>query len=114
MCVGNAMMADAIDYGEYRDGVREEGTIYAVQSTFRKVFQGIVPSICLVIMVALGFDETLGSAQTFETASNIRMLVGILYFIGSFVCWIAIKFVYPLTKEKTIEMEKALGRHIEG
>ncbi len=110
MCVGNAMMADAIDYGEYQDGVREEGTIYAVQSLFRKVTQGISPSICLVIMVAFGYDETLGSAQPADVAANIRMLVGILYFLGSFLTWAAVKFLYPLTKEKVAEMEKALGR----
>ncbi len=110
MAVGNAMMADAIDYGELKDGVREEGTIYAVQSTFRKIVQGLGPSLVLLVMVALGYDESLGSNQPTEVASNIRTLVGVVHFVGAFLMWVALKFVYPLTKEKTAEMQKALGR----
>ena len=36
MCVGNAMMADAIDYHEWKTGKREEGMTYALHSFFRK------------------------------------------------------------------------------
>ena len=110
-CVGNAMMADAIDYGEYVDGVREEGTIYAVQSLFRKVTQGVAPSICLLVMVAFGYNETLGAAQPADVAANMKLLVGILLFAGNLLTWAAVKFIYPLTKDKVEEMETALGRN---
>lgn len=51
MCVSNAMMADAIDYNEWKNGTREEGTTYALHSFFRKLAQGVGPSIGLVLMV---------------------------------------------------------------
>lgn len=110
LAVGNAMMADAIDYGEYQNGVREEGTIYAVQSLFRKVIQGVAPSLCLLAMVAFGYNEALGAAQPQAVAENVRLLVGVMMFLGNLATWAAIKFVYPLTKDKVDEMEHALGR----
>ena len=36
----------------------EEGIIYAIHSFFRKLAQGLGPSLGLVFMVALGYDET--------------------------------------------------------
>lgn len=48
-----SMMADAIDYNEWKNGSRKEGTVYALHSFFRKLAQGFGPSIVLVIMVWL-------------------------------------------------------------
>ena len=44
-CVSWAMMGDAIDYNEWKFGTREEGTVYALHSFFRKLAQGMGPSI---------------------------------------------------------------------
>ena len=35
-----AMMGDAIDYNEWKNDSREEGTVYALHSFFRKLAQG--------------------------------------------------------------------------
>ncbi len=47
-CVSWSLMADAMDYGEWKFGVREEGTTYALHSFFRKLAQGIGPSWSLM------------------------------------------------------------------
>ena len=38
-CVSWALMADAIDYNEWKTGKREEGTVYSLHSFFRKLAQ---------------------------------------------------------------------------
>lgn len=110
MCVSNAMMADAIDYNEWKNGKREEGTTYALHSFFRKLAQGLGPSIGLVLMVALGYNEQLGAAQPFEVALNMRYLVAVLYLVSAVLMFVGLKFVYNLDKKTLEEMETALGR----
>ena len=110
MCVGNAMMADAIDYHEWKTGKREEGMTYALHSFFRKLVQGIGPSICLVLMVMLGYDEALGAAQPDAVAANMRYLVAGIYFVGSIIMFVGTKFIYNLDKKTLEQMQKELGR----
>lgn len=38
----------------------------------RKLAQGVGPSFCLVLMVALGYKEQLGATQPFEVALKMR------------------------------------------
>ena len=50
-----AMMGDAIDYNEWKNGTREEGVVYSLHSFFRKLAQGVGPALALVIMNGLGY-----------------------------------------------------------
>ncbi|MBO5898747.1 MAG: MFS transporter, partial [Clostridia bacterium] len=71
-CVSWAMMGDAIDYNEWKYGTREEGTVYSLHSFFRKLAQGIGPSVVLLMMGWLGYKAELGTIlQTPETAKNM-------------------------------------------
>lgn len=110
MCMGNAMMADAIDYNEWKTGKREEGITYSLHSFFRKVAQGIGPSIGLVLMVMLGYDEQLGAAQPFEVALNMRYLVSALYLVSAVLMYVGLKCVYNLDKKTLEQMNRELGR----
>jgi len=78
-----AMMGDAIDYNEWKFGTREEGTVYALHSFFRKLAQGIGPAAVLVIMVALGYVGANEGNQTAEVAMNMRYLVPSLYLLSA-------------------------------
>lgn len=109
-CMTYAMMADAIDYNEWKNGVREEGTTYALHSFFRKLAQGIGPSLGLVLLVAVGYDETLGAAQPWEVASKMKVLIGTCYFLSAILMIVGARFVYNLDKKTLNEMETALGR----
>ncbi len=60
-CVSWALMADAIDYSEWKFGKREEGTVYSLHSFFRKLTQGVGPSVVLAIMGILGYVSELGT-----------------------------------------------------
>jgi len=107
-CVSWSLMADAMDYGEWKFGVREEGTTYAMHSFFRKLAQGIGPSLGLVLAVAFGYDAALGAAQPAEVAANLKTLVILMNTIGAVCQVIAIGIVYNLDKKTLATMQAEL------
>ena len=109
-----AMMGDAIDYNEWKYGTREEGTVYSLHSFFRKLAQGVGPSVVLLIMGVLGYQSKLGTiGQTAETAHNMCWLVAGLYMFSAIVQFIGLAIVYNLDKKTLVEMNEALGRNVE-
>lgn len=107
-CVSWALMADAIDYNEWKNHTKEEGTVYSLHSFFRKLAQGLGPSAVILIMKVLGYDGALGANQPFEVAENMKWLVAALYTFSAAVMFIAIAFVYDLNKKKVAEMTSEL------
>lgn len=106
-CVSWAMMGDAIDYNEWKFGKREEGIVYSLHSFFRKLAQGVGPSLVLVIMGLLGYVSELGTiGQSITTASNMCWLVAGLYLFSAVMQFVGIAFVYNLDK-KTLEKMNA-------
>jgi len=108
MCVSWSLMADAMDYGEWKFGVREEGTTYAMHSFFRKLAQGVGPSLGLVLAVAVGYDAALGAGQPFEVASNLKTLVIVMNTLTQVGQLIAIALVYNLDKKTLATMQEEL------
>ena len=105
-----AMMGDAIDYNEWKTGNREEGIVYSLHSFFRKLAQGVGPSVVLVIMVALGYVGSNGGAQTQEVALNMRYLVAVLFLVSAIFQFIGLALIYNLDKKTLAQMNKELGR----
>ena len=109
-CVSWAFMADAIDYNEWKTGKREEGTVYSLHSFFRKLAQGVGPSIVLLIMGALGYVSELGTeGQSLQTATNMCWLVAGLYAFSGIAMFLAIKYIYNLDKPTLEQMNRELA-----
>ncbi len=110
-CVSWALMADAIDYNEWKFGKREEGTVYSLHSFFRKLAQGVGPSVVLLIMGALGYVSSLGTiGQSAQTAHNMCWLVGGLYMFSAVLQFVGLAVIYNLDKKTLAKMNKELGR----
>ena len=108
-CVSWALMGDAIDYNEWKTGQREEGTVYSLHSFFRKLAQGVGPSIVLLIMGALGYVSALGTeGQSFETSHNMCWLVAGLYLFSAIVQFIGIGVIYNIDKKTLTKMTEEL------
>ena len=105
-----AMMGDAIDYNEWKTGKREEGTVYALHSFFRKLAQGLGPALALVIMVALGYVGANEGNQTFEVALRMRYLVAALYLFSAVMQFVGLSLIYNLDKKTLAQMNQELGR----
>ena len=106
-CVSWAMMGDAIDYNEWKFGNREEGTVYSLHSFFRKLAQGVGPSMVLLIMGWLGYEAKYGTiAQSAQTSHNMCWLVAGLYMFSAVLQFIGLAVIYNLDK-KTMEQMNA-------
>ena len=112
-CVSWAMMGDAIDYNEWKFGTREEGTVYSLHSFFRKLAQGVGPSVVLLIMGWLGYQSNLGTiGQSAATSHNMCWLVAGLYMFSAVVQFIGLAVVYNLDKKTLDKMNEELAaRH---
>ena len=110
-CVSWALMADAIDYNEWKTGKREEGTVYSLHSFFRKLAQGVGPSVVLLIMGALGYISERQTAQTAEVAYNMCWLVAGLYLFSAILMFVGIGVIYNLDKETLEIMNTQLEAH---
>ena len=109
-CVSWALMADAIDYNEWKTGSREEGTVYSLHSFFRKLAQGVGPSMVLLIMGALGYISELGTAgQSAATSYNMCWLVAGLYMFSAVIQFIGIALIYNLDKKTMAQMTSDLA-----
>ena len=109
-----AMMGDAIDYNEWKMGTREEGTVYALHSFFRKLAQGVGPALALVVMVALGYVGANEGNQLPEVARNMRYLVPAMYTFSALLQYVGLGLVYNLDKKTLAQMEQELAqRHAQ-
>ncbi len=108
-----AMMGDAIDYNEWKTGTREEGTVYSLHSFFRKLAQGIGPSLVLIIMVALGYVGENEGNQLWAVAVNMRYLVAGTFLFSAILQFVGLALVYNLDKKTLEQMNKELGREVD-
>ena len=108
-----AMMGDAIDYNEWKFGTREEGTVYSLHSFFRKLAQGIGPSLVLVIMVAFGYVGENEGNQLWEVAVNMRYIVAATFLFSAILQFVGLGLIYNLDKKTLAKMNADLGRDVE-
>jgi GPH family glycoside/pentoside/hexuronide:cation symporter len=114
------MMGDAIDYNEWKTGNREEGTVYALHSFFRKLAQGIGPAVAVAIMGTMGYvnnaiDPDTGAAFidinliSWADRLQIRSLVAVLYLVAGIFIFIGLGLVYNLDKKTLNKMNDELA-----
>lgn len=103
-----SMMGDAIDYNEWKNGTREEGTVYSLHSFFRKLAQGVGPSLGLVVMAWLGYTGN-ATGETAAVALNIRYFVAGMYFLSAALQFIGLGLIYNLDKKTLAKMNEELN-----
>ena len=108
-----AMMGDAIDYNEWKTGKREEGVVYSLHSFFRKLAQGIGPSLVLIIMVAFGYVGENEGNQLWSVAVNMRYIVAATFLFSALLQFVGLALVYNLDRKTLAKMNADLGRDVE-
>lgn len=101
-----AMVADCIEDSYRKKGVREEGSLYAIYSFFRKLSQGIGSALVALALSAVGYVES-SVVQTAEVSKNIKNLYIILLVIGLLIMTLSMKFVYNIGFKE----EQAFNNH---
>ena len=89
-----AMVADCIDYQEKKTKRREEGSIYATYSLFRKLAQGIGQAVIALAIDLTGYAAAAGADQSPAVTDKIYILTGALPLIGSVICFFSMLFLY--------------------
>ena len=103
-----ALVNDAIDYQELQTGKRNEGIVYSAYTFFRKLANAVSGSMSSFALAIAGFNVNL-KVQSDAFAGNLWKTYTGLYVVGYLLAVLVLKFVYPLTKEKTEEMLQQLA-----
>lgn len=95
-CLGNAlagvsttvMLADTVDYGEYKCGIRSEAIVFSVQTFTVKFGSAIAGFIGAMVLSLVGYEPNV--IQTEGTILGLRLMM----FIASACLFIIILFIY--------------------
>ncbi len=99
-----ALVADCIDYQEKTTGRREESSIYATYSFFRKVAQGVGAAIVSFAIGATGYNQNVGALeQAAGVADKIYFVTSFLPCIGAIISFVSMFFLYKLNDNADIE-----------
>ena len=102
-----ALITDVIDYSELKNGVREDGSVYAMYSFARKLGQAASAGLTGALLTLVGYtDATKGDPGVLKGIFNISTLVPALGFVLlALVLW----FWYPLHKKQVDDNVVALA-----
>jgi glucuronide carrier protein len=92
-----AMEADTVEYGEWRTGVRTEGTTYALFSFTRKMGQALGGAAAAYTIGVGGYVAGKGVVQTDSAKTAIKIAAGLVP-AGFIVLALLIMLFYPLTE----------------
>lgn len=99
-----ALVADCIDYQEKVSGRREESSIYATYSFFRKVAQGIGAAAVSFAISATGYSKDLGALeQAAGVPEKIYFVTSFLPLIGAVISFVSMHFLYKLNDNAELE-----------
>lgn len=107
-----ALVADCIDYQEQKTGRREESSIYATYSLFRKIAQGVGAAVVSYAIGATGYNQNLGALeQAPGVPEKIYFVTAFLPFIGAIISFLSMLFCILLTithrkTAKTVKIKK--------
>jgi GPH family glycoside/pentoside/hexuronide:cation symporter len=107
-----ALITDVIDYSEIKNGIREDGGIYAIYSFARKLGQAAAAGLSGGLLSLIGYtDATQNAPNVLRGIFNISTIVPA---IGFFALALVLWFWYPLHKrqvEKNSEFLKEKHGH---
>lgn len=93
-----AMITDVIDDAEVKNGVREDGTIYAVYSFARKIGQALSSGMTGALLTMIGYSQA--TAFDPEVTSGIFSLSCLIPAVGLILVAVSLIFIYPLNKKR--------------
>lgn len=106
-----ALVTDVIDYSELKNGIREDGSVYALYSFARKLGQAAAAGISGWLLTLTGYNETSaaeGLAQTQPVLEGIFNISVLVPAVGFLLLAIVLWFWYPLHKKQVDANVEAL------
>lgn len=112
-----ALITDVIDYSEIRNGVREDGSVYALYSFARKLGQALASGVSGWLLTAIGYNElasSQGIGQTEAVKDGIFNISTLVPAAGFILLGVVLWFWYPLHKKQVDENNAILKAKREG
>lgn len=98
-----ALITDVIDYSELKNGIREDGSVYALYSFARKLGQAVAAGLSGWLLTAIGYNTEAaknGIQQTESVLGGIFNISTIVPAIGFAALALVLWFWYPLHKKQ--------------
>ena len=98
-----ALITDVIDYSELKNGVREDGSVYAMYSFARKLGQALAAGLSGWLLEAIGYNSVAASEglrQTESVLSGIFNISTLIPALGFLLLGLVLWFWYPLHKKQ--------------
>ncbi len=98
-----ALITDVIDYSELKNGVREDGSVYALYSFARKLGQAVAAGLSGWLLEAIGYNSKAveqGVAQTQQVKDGIFTISTLVPALGFLLLALVLWFWYPLHKKQ--------------
>ena len=102
-----ALITDVIDYSEIKNGIREDGSVYALYSFARKLGQAASSGISGGLLTAIGY--TTPDMVTPEIKRGIFDISTLVPAIGLIILALILWFWYPLKKKQVDENVRILS-----
>ena len=101
-----ALITDVIDYAELKNGIREDGTVYAIYSFARKLGQALASGLSGWLLTAISYNENAlsqGVPQTQAVKNGIYTISTLVPAVGFLALAAVLWFWYPLHKKQVDE-----------
>ena len=98
-----ALITDVIDYSEIRNGIREDGSIYALYSFARKIGQAAAAGLTGAFLTLIGYEKLDGVPLLDSIKEGIFNISTIIPAIGFILLAVVLWFWYPLNKKRVEE-----------
>lgn len=112
-----ALITDVIDYSELKNGIREDGSVYAMYSFARKLGQALAAGLSGWLLAGIGYSSeaaAAGQMQTPEVLSGIFNISTLVPAVGFGALAAVLWFWYPLHKKQVdANIEELKKKHGE-
>ncbi|MCE5148263.1 glycoside-pentoside-hexuronide (GPH):cation symporter [Staphylococcus simulans] len=102
-----AFIADVVEYGQWKSGVRTEGIIYSSYSFTRKVSQALAGFIPGIALTFIGYQPNV--EQTADTLQGLGLLYFVIPAVISLIAVIVFGIFYKLTDKRHEQIVKELA-----
>lgn len=102
-------LSDSVDYGEYKNGSRDESVIFSMQTFTVKLASGLAVFLAGIAIDLIGLDQE-AAVQSASVLSGLRLWMTVPSIVLLIAGILVYKKFYKLTDEKLAEIAAALHR----
>ncbi len=107
-------LANTVDYGELKNGRRDDSVIFSMQTFVVKLASGVsalIASICLAVShISSNTDEVVSQAADSGSVMILRGTMTILPILGLLIAWLIFRRKFILTEQKVEEINRELKK----